>query len=101
MNEAKEIFEKLINGLDTKYIKDLKVMKVFNAAKTSDDREKVMRQFFDEIIRMLLELKMAHIDSAFWYDIVTNNLDYHFRRMYSVLHIDFETATKLKEELLK
>ena len=101
MGELEKIFNKLKDGIETKYIKDLDVMKDFNSVKTSNAKSEVMEQFFDEITRMLLELKLAHTDSAFWYTCVANNLDFYMKRTVEILDISWETAMKLKEEILK
>lgn len=101
MNEIETLVKKLSNGIETKYINDLKVMKDFNSAFGSEEKKEVIEQYFDEITRMLLELKLANVNSAFWYGMTTNNLNFYLKRTVEILNITWETAKKLKEELLK
>lgn len=101
LSDLEAIIEKLKNGIETKYIEDLKVMEDFNSASTNKEKTEVIEQFFHEITRMLLELKLAHADSAFWYERVTYNLDLYLEMTVKILDISWEAAMKLKEELLK
>ncbi|KKN76307.1 hypothetical protein LCGC14_0371590 [marine sediment metagenome] len=100
MSDLEAIFKKLSNGIKTVYINDLKTMKDFNSASSSEEKNEVIEQFFDEITRMLLELKLAHAESAFWYEIVSTNLNFYIKRTVEILKISRESAMKLREEIL-
>lgn len=95
-----EMFDKLLKGIETKYINDLKMMEDFNASKDSESKDKVIEQFFDEMTRMLLELKMRMQDPLV-FRLEAMRLNYFFLKAFKILQIDYNDAMEQLRGLTK
>lgn len=95
-----KMYEKLKKGIPSKYIRDLELMEDFNKAKEPINQDKILGQFFDELIRMLFEFKMAFTD-PFNFERADNRLKYYLCKVVKTLHFDYMDGMIMRKTLLE
>ncbi len=98
--ELDKMFEKFQTPVKTIYINDSKLMEDFNE-RTPKERDAVIEQFFDEMTRMFLELKMSFTEKTN-FELASSRLNYFFLRTLKILYrLDFNTAMEKYKELTR
>lgn len=94
-----EIFTKLKKGIGTKYINDLKLMKDFNNAIEPYKQDKVLECFFDEMVRMFIEFKMA-FENPYNFKMASFRLNQYLNETHQILQFN-HTEAMIKKKLLE
>jgi hypothetical protein len=93
-----EIFTKLKKGIGTKYINDLKLMKDFNNEIEPYKQDKVLECFFDEMVRMFIEFKMA-FENPYNFKMASFRLNQYLNEAHQILQFN-HTEAMIKKKLL-
>lgn len=100
MKELEKMMEKLKGRIPTKFIKDLEIMEEFNGASNPIEQDKILGQFFDELIRMLIEFKMAFEDPLDFMA-ANNRLNHYLKKTVEILQFNYNNAMIWKKSILR